>query len=322
MPQVEPEMMQCMEVWGGNRVTDHAVSMAGLDAWIYAKPHGESEEGGDVYYVSSCATGRISRLLIADVSGHGSGVGEMAVQLRQLMRRYVNFLDQTKFVSSMNQQFGTLAKVGCFATAIVTTFFAPNGRMSLCNAGHPPPLMYRARTKQWTYLEQEASSVESTSVSNVPLGIMDITEYEQFEVVLEAGDQVLCYTDSLIECKREDGEMLGTGGLLRVIRTIECGEPKAFIAKLLDAIAKLRPGNLSDDDVTAMLFKPNALTAVVPFKQRLLAPMLVLKGMVRSLLQSGVAMPRPEMNVPNTVGALVSPLERLWHGRRGGTPRA
>ena len=95
--------MQCMEVWGGNQPVDSGVVMAGLDAWVYCRPFGgkpdlPAESGGDVYFVSSCATGRITRLLVADVSGHGAVVSEVAGSLRRLMRKYVNYLDPTKFV--------------------------------------------------------------------------------------------------------------------------------------------------------------------------------------------------------------------------------
>src|SRR2546428_12508544 len=112
--------MQCMEVWGGNQTADSGVVMAGLDAWVYSKPYANAQAGGDVYYVSSCATGRITRLLVADVSGHGSAVSDTAVQLRSLMRKHVNQINQSRFVSSMNQQFSAMSKAGCFATAVVT----------------------------------------------------------------------------------------------------------------------------------------------------------------------------------------------------------
>src|SRR6187549_518457 len=105
MTATEPQVMQCMEVWGGNQAVDSGVVMAGLDAWVYCKPYRNAEGGGDVYYVSSCATGRINRLLVADVSGHGEKVRAVAVQLRDLMRRFVNYIDQSKFVLSMNSRF-------------------------------------------------------------------------------------------------------------------------------------------------------------------------------------------------------------------------
>src|SRR5438477_8597012 len=126
MPDTSSQhLMQCMEVWGGNQPTNSGVVMAGLDAWVYSKPYENASSGGDVYYVSSCATGRITRLLVADVSGHGASVAQTAAGLRGLMRRHVNQIDQTRFVRSMNEQFQALSAAGSFATAVVTTFFAP-----------------------------------------------------------------------------------------------------------------------------------------------------------------------------------------------------
>ena len=61
----------------------------------------------------------------------------MARVFAPLMRRYVNYLDQSKFVQAMNVQFSGLGQLGNFATAVVTTYFAPTSRLSLCNAGHP-----------------------------------------------------------------------------------------------------------------------------------------------------------------------------------------
>ena len=38
-------LMQCMEVWGGNRIVDDSVKVAGLAAWVYSKAFGGSEGG-------------------------------------------------------------------------------------------------------------------------------------------------------------------------------------------------------------------------------------------------------------------------------------
>jgi len=118
--------MQCMEIWGGNRAIDNVVSMPGIDAWVFSRPHKGATGGGDIHYLSSCATGLISRLLVADVSGHGAGVDGLAVKLRRLMARHVNHIDQTKFVRALNREFGDLADDGGFATALVATYWAPS----------------------------------------------------------------------------------------------------------------------------------------------------------------------------------------------------
>ena len=116
--------MQCMEVWGGNTATDNGVIMPGLDAWVYSRPYKGDDAGGDIHYVSSCATGRITRILVADVSGHGQQVAKVAVSLRALMRRYVNYIDQMRVVQGLNVEFATLAQAGSFATAVVASYFA------------------------------------------------------------------------------------------------------------------------------------------------------------------------------------------------------
>src|SRR5271154_5672497 len=143
--------MTCMEVWGGSQLTARGVQLGGLDAWVYSKPFGQAQHGGDVYYASSCATGRISRILLADVSGHGSTVASIAADLRTLMRRFVNRLDQAEFVRLLNQQFAAMSRAGTFATAVVATFFSPSRVLTVCNAGHPRPLIYRATERQWNF---------------------------------------------------------------------------------------------------------------------------------------------------------------------------
>jgi hypothetical protein len=307
-------VMQCMEIWGGNQSLDSTVALAGLDAWVYSRPFGDASVGGDVYYVSSCATGRITRLLVADVTGHGSAVHELAIGLRTLMRKFVNYIDQTRFVQAMNAQFTSLSKNGNFATAVVTTFFSPTRRLSLCNAGHPPPLIYRRAMGRWTFLEEAASSV--TTPHNLPLGILDLGDYEQFEAELEVGDLVLCYTDSLPESRGGDGEMLGQAGLLSVVNEVPVSSAASFVPCLLEKITGLRAGNLRNDDVTVLLFQSNGGAPTKPLKEKLLAPFRIARAALRSLTHRDEPAPWPEMSVANIGGAVIPPLEKV----QGRTP--
>lgn len=340
MPHPDDHTMQCMEVWGGNQPADSGVVMAGLDAWVYSRPYGESTGGGDVHYVSSCATGRITRLLVADVSGHGAAVSETAAKLRSLMRRYVNYVDQTRFVRALNDEFTAMAQEQRFATAVAATFFGPTHELSLCNAGHPPPLGYEAKTRQWRVLEQDLTPAASGKLrrrgaegqrkgcltkqvdsppnapSNMPLGILDVTQYDQFSMRLREGDMVLCYTDSLIEAKDEKGQWLGTEGLLEIVRTIDATDPSTFIKRLLAAIAAKAPGNLEDDDVTALLFRHNGLAPRISFFKKAMAPLRVLAAAIGSLRPGAGPAPWPELSLPNLVGAKAKPASGKADGER------
>jgi len=303
--------MACMEVWGGNQTVNSAVVMAGLDAWVFSRPYQNADGGGDVYYVSSCATGRINRLLLADVSGHGAGVAEIARDLRTMMRKFINYIDQTKFVLSMNSHFTEATEDSIFATAIVTTFFAPTNTLTLCNAGHPPPLLYRSAIKQWMYLDGRG---DGEAIRNVPLGIFEC-EYEQFEVRLGVGDLVLCYSDCLPEARYTSGEMLGQAGLLELIRSLDVQNPATLFPALIDAVGRMNPQNLDADDLTTLLFRPNGLAPNAPMKDRLLGPFRVLGSLARSVFDRSVPASWPELSIANIGGAIFPALGR-WQRRR------
>jgi phosphoserine phosphatase RsbU/P len=307
------QLMQCMEVWGGNEPVENTVSLPGLDAWVYSRPYLQADAGGDVYYASSCATGRIVRLLLADVSGHGSAVCDIAGQLRSLMRSHVNRLSQQSFVREMNRQFTALSADGCFATAVVNTFFAPTNRLTLCNAGHPAPLLFRARKAEWSLLKpiDETAANRDEGISNLPLGIEDNGDYEQFSVELHLGDIVLCYSDSLIEAKDADGKGLGEQGLLGIARQIRGDEPSQLVSSLLRRITETHAGNLLGDDVTVLMFRVNSNGERVPFKTRMLAPIRILKALISSL-RGHEPMPLPDLNLANLGGAMFGPLNRYW----------
>lgn len=245
--------MQCMEIRGGSTAVEEAVSTPGLDAWVFSEPYEGAASGGDVHYVSLCGGGVITRLIVADVSGHGASVAEFSGSLRTLMRRNINTKSQTRLVRALNREFAELAQMRRFATAVVATYLAINQSLTVCNAGHPRPLWRRAETGTWALLDQDVRVA-----GNLPLGLDDETSYHQFAVTLGRGDLVLFYTDALIEAADASGVMLGEEGLLALVRTIESDGPADLGRALLEAIARHRGGQPADDDVTLVALHHNA----------------------------------------------------------------
>lgn len=198
-----------------------------------------------------------------------------AADLRTLMRRFINRWDQAEFVRLLNQQFSALSKRGIYATAIISTFFAPSRRLILCNAGHPRPILYRAHQKEWSLLGREEHH-HLPGPLNLPLGLLSVTEYEHFDVVLEPGDRVVAYTDALIESSDADGETLGEEGVLRILKLLGDVEAGKLIDALLGEIAERYPENLSGDDVTMLIVRANggAQTLTLGVKMRAAARML------------------------------------------------
>ncbi len=249
--QEPSQRMQCMEVWGGNVRVEQAFELPGLRAWIYSRPYCDADSGGDVYYLSSCASGRITRLLLADVSGHGPEVSELAVGLRDLMRRNVNVVKQTRFLEGMNRQFQSLSECGAFATALVATYFQPTRRLTLCNAGHPAPLRYDAAASSWTSIKPPAPRRDV--VSGTPLGVFDDARYPQVEQTMAAGDMVLLFSDALVESRNSAGQMLGEQGLLQIVRSLSISSPADLMEDLVQQIDADHPESRCADDLTMLL---------------------------------------------------------------------
>ena len=78
----DPQNLHCMEIWGGIEPVESAVKTPGLDLWVYSRPFEGDEQGGDVHFVTLCGGGVITRIVVADVSGHGSTVAEFSSTLR------------------------------------------------------------------------------------------------------------------------------------------------------------------------------------------------------------------------------------------------
>jgi len=249
--------LQCMEIWGGNRATRRQARVSGIDAYVYSQPYDGQSAGGDIHYVSMCGSGRIVRFAVADVSGHGDAVGGLATQLRSLVRKHISTVDQTRFVRSLNKEFSRLAESGMFATAVLATYFAPTDHLIVVNAGHPAPFWYSTQDRAWRRLEATQPAAVA-SLSNLPLGIIDPTEYCQFAIPLAPGDRVLIYTDSLMEATSPSGQQLGEAGLLGLLQSLPLESSEGFCDLLLERVAQFRGGRPADDDVTLLLLEHNA----------------------------------------------------------------
>ncbi len=292
----EAQALACLEVWGGNEPVDTALAVPGLEVWVYAVPFENAASGGDVHFVSSCGTGRIARLMVADVAGHGSEVSETARTLRSLIRRYMNHIDQRKFVQAMNEAFTGLVQTGRYATAVVLTYFSPTEELSLCNAGHPPPLVFRQASGQWQYLSTGAQMGEE--IENIPLGILGDAAYQQFKVRLRKDDLVLCYTDSLTESVCRDGSLLGEERLLELLQSVKAGEPAHLIHHLLAKFSV--HGAVLNDDVTMLLLRCRGRAKGAGFFGRL-AGQIKFIGQILTFQRN---IPWPEWSKRNIVGAI------------------
>ena len=71
-------------------------------------------------------SGRITRMLLADVSGHGELVSQVAIGLRNLMRRNVNYVKQTRFVPHYEPAIRGVCRAGWFCDRFGQHIFRPD----------------------------------------------------------------------------------------------------------------------------------------------------------------------------------------------------
>lgn len=243
--QDEVQVLQCMDLWSGNHSVENCAATPGLELFVFSEPYQGDVTGGDVHYVSLCAGGIVTRLVLADVSGHGSAVDETSQMLRGLMRRFMNSKSQTGLVNGLNREFTQMTMLGRFATAIVATYLNHKRRFSIINAGHPRPLWYRAASNGWSYVDQQL--VESGNASNLPLGIDDTASYEQLALDTAEGDIILFYTDALTEAPGPGGDLLGERGLLDLVQRQPTADVRQFARGLLSGVRGLSSGPATDD---------------------------------------------------------------------------
>jgi serine phosphatase RsbU (regulator of sigma subunit) len=308
-------VMACMEVWGGNRAFDGSVVMAGLDAWVHSRPYkaeGPDAAGGDIHFVTSCATGRITRLVVADVSGHGAPVARAGDALRRLVRRHSNYVDQTRLVEAVNREFGQIAEEtgdagAMFATAVVATYFAPTDELTVANAGHPRPVRFDAERGEWSRLEPP----EARGPANLPLGIDDGAAFPGSTLRLGRGDLVLFFSDSLVEARMGGGRLLGQDGLLEVLRSVDAAGADALVPSLLGAIRE-RSGvhDPFDDDVTVLLVRRNEHKPEPSAALGFTAGARIIRDAVKALRPGALPASFPEISLRSLGGAMIDRLNR------------
>ena len=86
-----PKRKKCLEVSGGRLSYQASYEMPGLAMQIYSHQCDHCMEGGgEVHYVSSCASGRITRLMLAEICGSEDVFKRLSCKMRDGLIRSIN----------------------------------------------------------------------------------------------------------------------------------------------------------------------------------------------------------------------------------------
>jgi phosphoserine phosphatase RsbU/P len=221
---------------------------------IHSKPAAPATTGGDVYYLSVCDES-VSRVVLADVAGHGEAVAGTALKLRTLLKKYINMFDQSALMREINEAFRSENEdLARYATAAVLSYYCKTGVLVFANVGHPPTLWYHRNEKTWDWLDERTPHTVNV-VAGLPLGLIHGTEYEQTAVHLAEGDLLILYTDGITECADAAAKELGSEGLLTLLRRMTV-EPSIETADaLVAAVEKFRGSTSCLDDQSVIVLQ-------------------------------------------------------------------
>ena len=239
--------LHCSEIWGGNHDVDCDIRTTGINASIYSSPYNGSQ-GGDIYYFTVCSNELLTRVMLADLRGHGEQVSQLSTWIYEALRESMNTLDGASVLKSVNQ---ILFKrgFGAITTATVLSFYTVNSKLYFCYAGHPPALLRKRGGQAW----QPLLSSSARDRANLPLGIFPSTEYDQDAVSLQSGDRLAIYTDGVTESFSETEEEFGEERLCALLERSREEELSAIKHRLTDALNEYTGGAARADDLTLIL---------------------------------------------------------------------
>lgn len=207
--------------------------VAGIDLAVrYLAGEPGSHAGGDWYDVIILDDGHVA-LVMGDMSGHGLSAAAAMGQLRMAVLAYaiagyepVGVVQQ---VDELVQRLGS----GDIATLVYVVVDPGRGRLTVVNAGHPPPVLVAPDGTARLLREGHARLV----------GVQPpLRSRTQSTVDLTPGSQLLLYTDGLIEPLERQGE----DGVQRLVDIAQgfTGSPDELCDHVL---AELTPEGAQDD---------------------------------------------------------------------------
>jgi serine phosphatase RsbU (regulator of sigma subunit) len=218
-------------------------AVSGYQFFSHYKP--AHEIGGDHFDFIKLGNGRVA-VLILDVAGKDVPASLLKARLSGAVR--VLFLcdsDPVPIVRKLNT-FLCEMEGERFATMAVALLDPARHNVEVVNAGHLPPLLFRPH--------QGLSKAIPEARSSLPLGVLDVTEYESHHVSLQPGECVILFTDGVPDAQGAKGDRLGMDRIANIIHKDYPYSPSALGRKLISAVEEHATGNSQFDDIALVCF--------------------------------------------------------------------
>jgi sigma-B regulation protein RsbU (phosphoserine phosphatase) len=175
--------------------------------------------------------------MVGDVSGKGVAASMLMAHLHAMFRALISVDMPLKCMLEHASRVFCESTLPTHYATLVCGRALDDGRVEICNAGHPHPLV--ARDGRVTPLES----------SNLAVGMFCNAEFSVSELLLDPGHNVLIYSDGVSEATDDFGNDYGHDRLCELIAAARFAAPSALIAACRDDLKSFR-GRQRCDDVT------------------------------------------------------------------------
>jgi serine phosphatase RsbU (regulator of sigma subunit) len=187
--------------------------------------------GGDWYGVIDIDGDRFG-FAVGDVSGRGVEAAAIMARLRFTLRAYLAEGHTPEDALRMCNGQLDIERDGHFATVLVGVGRVGESKLTIANAGHLNPV-----------LVSKGSARFVETVVGPPIGATDEVAFPTTTVSLEPGDQLIMFTDGLVERRGENIE----AGLARLLQAAE--RPAASLDERVAAILAV---DVTEDDIAIL----------------------------------------------------------------------
>ena len=153
----------------------------------------------------------------------------------------------------------------------VTVFFAKwdprSGQVEYANAGHNPPLIFRAKraTAQSALSgDTEPDSIQQLPNQGIALGVLKGIPLKDELLMLEAGDVMLLYTDGITDALNAESAEFGLERLMGILRTTAALSAQEIANAIMSAVSYFAGNEPPFDDQTLVVLKRETTIAATP----------------------------------------------------------
>jgi serine phosphatase RsbU (regulator of sigma subunit)/predicted ester cyclase len=217
--------------------------MPQLEEWQITPYYQPAREvGGDFYDFLDLADGRLG-VVVGDATGKGVPAALMMASTRSTLRAVAQACESPgDALRRVNDPLATDIPSSMFVTCFYAILDPNSGRFTYANAGHDLPYLWHG------------GDAEELRARGMPLGLMPGMSYEEKEIVLEPRDNVLLYSDGLVEAHDPRGEMVGFPRLRALVA--EHGEEGSLGDLCLEELYSfVGEGWEQEDDITLLTLR-------------------------------------------------------------------